>query len=89
MNLYSDKTTRLSIGALGALSALFSLWQFYLFVQFRNATGQPVPQGGSINLWLAISAAAVACVAIAFLFFFAVNYDKSVDHIAYYEQAHK
>ena len=89
MNLYYAKTARVSIAALGTLSVFLSLWQFYLFFQFRDAAGRLDPQGGSLNLWLAVGAAAAACAAVALLFFFAVNGDKGVNHIAYYEQAHK
>ena len=86
MNLYSNKTTRVSIAALGAL---LSAWQFYLFVQSRDAAGQLDPQGGALNLWLAVGAAGAACAAIAVLSFLAVSGDRSVEHVAYYEQAHK
>ena len=78
----SSKILRLSITALSAASALVALWQFYLFVQFKNAAGQLDPQGGTLNLWLAILAALVACAAGAYLAFAAVNHDKDdVIHI--------
>lgn len=89
MNLYPNKATRILVGALGALGAGLSIWQFYLFVQFRNAAGQFDAQGGALNLWLAVGAAGVACAAMALLSFLAVNGHKDVEHIAYYEQAHR
>lgn len=90
MNLYPDKTMRISIASLGAVSALASLWQFYLFVQFRNSAGVLDPQGGTVSLWLAMAAAAVAAAAMALLVLFAAHDDKEdVIHIAYDEEAPK
>ncbi|MDT7602464.1 MAG: hypothetical protein QOF61_461 [Acidobacteriota bacterium] len=80
--LHQNRTLRLFITALCALSALAALWQFYLFVQFRNVTGGVDPQGGTSNLWLAVTATLVACAAGAYLVFSAVNHDKEdVMHI--------
>ena len=79
---HPGKILRTLITALAAASALVALWQFYLFVQFKNAAGQFEPQGGTHILWLAISAAFVACAAAAYLFFSAVNHEKEdVMHI--------
>jgi hypothetical protein len=76
------KILRTLIIALGVASALVALWQFYLFVQFKNATGQFDPQGGTHILWLAIGATLIACAAAAYLFFSAVNHEKEdVMHI--------
>ena len=79
---HPNRIVRLLIMVLGAASILVALWQFYLFVQFRNTAGQLDPQGGGLNLWLAIGAALLACGAAAYLFFSAVNHDtEDVMHI--------
>jgi hypothetical protein len=79
---HPSRTLRASIIALCALSTLIALWQFYLFVQFRNATGGIDPQGGTSNLWLAVAATLVACAAGAYVVFSAVTHDKDdVIHI--------
>jgi len=79
---HPNRIVRLLIMVLGAASVLVALWQFYLFVQFRNASGLLDPQGGTHKLWLAIGAALFACAAAAYLFFSAVNHEKEdVMHI--------
>lgn len=50
--------------AVGLLAAAFAAWQFYLFVVFRDSRGAFDVQGGGLNLWLAVGAAAVACACI-------------------------
>ena len=78
----SGKSLRTAITALCALSALVAVWQFYLFVQFRNATGGVDPEGGTQNLWLAVAATLVACATGAYVVFSAVTHDKEdVIHI--------
>jgi hypothetical protein len=52
--------------AVGLLLAVIAVWQFYLFATFKDSQGVVDLQGGTIHLWLAISAA-VACCACAFL----------------------
>jgi cell division protein FtsX len=78
----SGKSLRTAITALCALSALVAVWQFYLFVQFRNATGGVDPEGSTHNLWLAVAATLVACATGAYVVFSAVTHDKEdVIHI--------
>ncbi len=57
----------------GLLSAAIAAWQFYLFVVFRDSRGDLDPQGGGLNLWLAVGAAGVACACVAFGIFRRVN----------------
>jgi heme/copper-type cytochrome/quinol oxidase subunit 2 len=79
---HSGRALRTFITAICAICALVALWQFYLFVQFRNATGGVDPQGGTSNLWLAIVATLVACAAGAYVVFSTVTHDKDdVMHI--------
>jgi len=76
------KFLRVFIVLLGAVSALVALWQFYLFVQFRNAAGHLDPQGGGLNLGLAILATIITCAAGAFIAFSMVTHEKEdVMHI--------
>jgi hypothetical protein len=76
------KSLRTAITALCALSALVAAWQFYLFVQFKNATGGVEPEGSTHNLWLAVAATLVACATGAYVAFSAVTHDKEdVMHI--------
>ncbi len=84
MNNHS-RIIRILLVALTVTSAFVALWQFYLFVQFRNITGQLDPQGGTFNLVLAIGAALVACAAGAYAFFSVVDHNKEdVMHITSY-----
>jgi hypothetical protein len=48
----------------GLATAAVAAWQFYLFVVFRDAQGALDAQGGGVNLWLAVGAAAVACACV-------------------------
>ena len=57
----------------GLATAAIAAWQFYLFVVFRNAQGALDAQGGGYNLWLAVGAAAVACICIFFGIFGRIN----------------
>jgi heme/copper-type cytochrome/quinol oxidase subunit 2 len=79
---HPGRALRTLITAICAISTLVALWQFYLFVQFRNATGGVDPQGGTSNLWLAVVATLIACVTGAYIVFSAVTHDKEdVMHI--------
>ncbi|MGH9942646.1 MAG: hypothetical protein ACRD9R_09870 [Pyrinomonadaceae bacterium] len=79
---YQSKSSRMLLATLSVISAIIALWQFYLFVQFRNSKGILDPQGGSLNLWLAVGAALIACAAGAYVVFSVVNRDKEdVIHI--------
>lgn len=79
---HSGRALRTFITAICAISALVAFWQFYLFVQFRNANGGVDPQGGTSNLWLAVAATLVACLAGAYIVFSTVTHDKEdVMHI--------
>ncbi|HEV2763930.1 MAG TPA: hypothetical protein VGV38_13190 [Pyrinomonadaceae bacterium] len=59
--------------AIGLLAAAVAVWQFYLFVVFRDARGVFDLQGGGLHLWLAIGAAAVACVCVFLGIFRRIN----------------
>jgi cell division protein FtsX len=79
---HPKKMLRAFMMALCAVGALIAVWQFYLFVQFRNVAGGVDPQGGTSNLWLAVAAALVACVAGAYLVFSTVTHEQEdVMHI--------
>jgi hypothetical protein len=79
---HPNKALRMLLTVVCALGALVAMWQFYLFVQFKNVTGGIDPQGGTSNLWLAVTAILVACAAGAYLVFSAVTHDKEdVIHI--------
>lgn len=49
--------------------------QLYLFVVFQNAGGLLNAQGGRYHLWLAVSAALLACIAGGLMSFFFLSYD--------------
>ena len=55
------------------VAAAVAAWQFYLFVVFRDSLGTLDVQGGGGNLWLAVVAAAVACVCVCFGIFGRIN----------------
>ena len=57
----------------GLIAAAVAAWQFYLFVVFRDARGTLDAQGGGLNLWLAVGAAAVACACVCFGIFGRIN----------------
>ena len=57
----------------GILTAVTAAWQFYVFVGFRDARGSLDVQGGGSHLWLAIGAAAVACVCVCAGIFRRIN----------------
>jgi hypothetical protein len=79
---HPNRALRTLLTVVCALGALVAMWQFYLFVQFKNVTGSIDPQGGTSNLWLAVTAILVACAAGAYLVFSAVTHDKEdVIHI--------
>jgi amino acid permease len=66
----------LLIVAIAALAAV-ALWQFYVFVTFRNATGEIEIQGGATHLWLAIGFAVTACVGAILGASFFLRYDRN------------
>ena len=55
------------------VAAAVALWQFYLFVVFRNSQGILDVQGGGLNLWLGIGAAAVTCACVCLSIFRRIN----------------
>jgi hypothetical protein len=59
--------------------ALIAVWQFYLFATFRNSQGVFDPGGGTVHLWLALGATAVACVAGFFAFSVSVSHNEADD----------
>lgn len=60
--------------------AIVAGWQFSLFVMFSDTQGHSDLQGGRYHLWLAISAAVMACVAGGLMFFvFLSDADKGND----------
>lgn len=73
MNGNGSNLIRVLLWAVGLIAAAVAVWQFYLFVAFRNAQGTLDAQGGGSNLWLAIGAAAVACVCVCFGIFGRIN----------------
>jgi hypothetical protein len=62
-----------------AAIALISVWQFYLFASFKNSQGAFDAGGGTVHLWLALGAAAVACVVGFLAFSISVGYDEAND----------
>jgi len=63
-NITGVKATIITV----ALLAGIAVWQFYLFVNFKGATGILDVQGGRGHLWLAIIAGGFACFAAFFVF---------------------
>jgi hypothetical protein len=72
MNVMKSSTNAI-LWAVGLLAAASAVWQFYLFVAFRNTQGHLDVQGGSLNLWLAVGAAAVTCVCVGWGIFRRIN----------------
>ena len=68
----------IATAAVAAL-ALISVWQFYLFASFRDSQGAFDAGGGNVHLWLALGAAAVACVAGFLAFSVSVVYNEADD----------
>lgn len=62
MNYFRKSLANGLLWIVGLLTAGFAIWQFYLFVVFRDSTGVLDKQGGSLNLWLAVASAVVACL---------------------------
>ncbi len=56
--------SNVALWTVGLITAAIAVWQFYLFVVFRDSQGTLDVQGGGLNLWLAVGAAAVACACI-------------------------
>ena len=65
--------------AVVAAVAAVAVWQFYLFASFKNSQGVFEAGGGTIHLWLAIGAAAVACVAGFLAFSVSVGHNEAND----------
>ncbi len=65
--------------AVVAAVALIAAWQFYLFASFKNSQGIFDPTGGTVHLWLALGAAAVACLAGFIAFSVSVGYNEADD----------
>jgi amino acid permease len=72
----SKRNPLIMVIAIAALAAV-ALWQFYVFVTFRNVTGEVEIQGGATHLWLAIGFAATACIAAILGASFLLRYDRS------------
>lgn len=64
--------------ALVAAIAVIAAWQFYLFATFRDSRGV-FDAGGTLHLWLALGAAAVACAAGFLAFSVSVGHDEADD----------
>ena len=60
-----------------AAVAVIAVWQFYLFATFKNAQGVFDVGGGTVHLWLALGATAVACIAGLLAFSVSVGYDEA------------
>lgn len=69
----SKSSTSAMLWTVGLLAAVSAVWQFYLFVAFRDSRGLLDAQGGSLNLWLAVGAAAVTCVCVGWGIFRHIN----------------
>lgn len=65
--------------AVVAALAAVAIWQFYLFATFKDSRGVFDLGGGTIHLWQALGAAAVACVAGFLAFSVSVGYDEADD----------
>ncbi len=65
--------------AVVAAVAVVAIWQFYLFATFRNSQGVFDAGGGTVHLWLALGAAAVACVAGFLAFSVSVGHNEADD----------
>jgi len=73
MGYIGKSLTYVLLWGVGLLTAGTALWQFYQFVAFRDPQGALDAQGGGLNLWLAVGAAAVACACVCLGFFLRVN----------------
>lgn len=73
MSYSTKKFANALLWAVGLLMAAISIWQFYLFVVFRDSRGVLDKQGGSLNLWLAVAAAVVACLCAYWVIFRRIN----------------
>lgn len=73
MGYIGKSLTYVLLWSVGLLTAAVAIWQFYLFVVYRDSQGTLDAQGGGLNLWLAIGAAAVACVCVFAGIFLRVN----------------
>jgi predicted RNA methylase len=62
-----------------AAIAVVAAWQFYLFATFKDSQGVFDAGGGTGHLWLALGAAAVACVAGFLAFSVAVEHNEAND----------
>ena len=78
-NIKKSMTNGLIATAAVAVLAVIAAWQFYLFATFKNSQGVFDAGGGTIHLWLALGAAAVACVAGFFAFSISVGYNEAND----------
>lgn len=72
-------TNGLIATALVAAIAVIAAWQFYLFATFRDSRGVFDAGGGTVHLWLALGAAAVACAAGFLAFTVSVGHDEADD----------
>lgn len=73
MGYIGKSLTYVLLWGVGLLAAGVALWQFYLFVVFRDSQGVLDAQGGGLNLWFTLGAAAVACVCVFLGIFLRVN----------------
>ena len=73
MNSIGNNSIKVLLWVVGLAAAAVAAWQFYLFVAFRDSLGTLDAQGGGLNLWLALGAAAVACACVGFGIFGRIN----------------
>ena len=70
MRYIKHRQTKFVAAVVGVIvMAIVASWQFSLFVMFSNPQGHLDLQGGRYHLWLALSAAVMACVAGGLMFF--------------------
>lgn len=73
MNSIGNNSIKVLLCVVGLVAAAVAAWQFYLFVVFRDSLGTLDAQGGGLNLWLALGAAAIACACVCFGIFGRIN----------------
>jgi uncharacterized membrane protein YidH (DUF202 family) len=81
MSYFMKSLTNMMLWTVGLLTAGVAIWQFYLFVVFRDSTGVLDKQGGSLNLWLAVVSAVVACLIAYWGIFRRINKKSEEFHI--------
>jgi hypothetical protein len=81
MRYIKNRQAKFVVAVVGVIvMAIVASWQFSLFVMFGNSQGHfPDIQGGRYHLWLAASAALMACIASGLMFFIFSYDDKGND----------